>query len=144
MQSRDYLTSLSSSVLFKQFCSALLISLAATSVVYARGPDSCMDLGRCGGGSGGTISAIGAIIFYGALFYVLVLGGIKESYQKRGAKGPVVILLMIMFTYLSIRFSQDYGWVPFVICFTSVWWLSPLMDRLFPHDPEDSKPNSQP
>lgn len=109
----------------------LLLSTTASAV---RGPD-CHELGNCSSGDGsGIIGKIIVLIIVGGLFYE----GIKESYEKRGAKGPAIILVMLASVATTLFNAANWGLTPLAItsaiAFTSVWWLTPALDRIFPED----------
>lgn len=92
-------------------------------------------LGDCSSGS----NIFGEIIVV-ILVFGLIYEGFKESYEKRGLKGPAVILILIGSVAITYLNTDSWGAAPlftaFAIAFTSVWWLSPIMDRIFPEDIE--------
>lgn len=71
------------------------------------------------------------------IVYFVLRDNLKLSYQKRGAKGPIISMILIVLGFLSAAKSFHWGAVmilPVVVIITSVWWLPSVLDRLFPND----------
>ncbi|QTN42145.1 hypothetical protein [Marinobacter salsuginis] len=66
----------------------------------------------------------------------------KLSYQKRGAKGPIIIIAFIIAGLVSATMAFHWGGImllPIVASISSAWWLPGLLDNLFPEDVEREK-----
>jgi len=75
----------------------------------------------------------------GVIAYVVLRDNMKLSYQKRGAKGPIIIIALIIAGFVSAAKAFHWGAImllPVVAIISSTWWLPGLLDKLFPEDME--------
>jgi hypothetical protein len=73
----------------------------------------------------------------GVIAYVVLRDNKKLSYQKRGSKGPIIIIAFIMVGFMSTVKAFQWGafmLLPVVAIISSAWWLPGLLDKLFPED----------
>jgi xanthine/uracil permease len=73
----------------------------------------------------------------GVIVYFVLRDNLKLSYQKRGEKGPIICMALIIIGFLSAAKSFHWGAImilPVVVITSSVWWLPGVLDKLFPND----------
>ncbi|MCE0760985.1 hypothetical protein LWH94_17535 [Marinobacter sp. G11] len=78
----------------------------------------------------------------GIIVFAVLKDNIKASYQKRGAKGPVIGISLIILGFLSAATAFQWGGFMLFLALgilSSVWWLPGFLDKLFPDDVEREK-----
>ena len=78
----------------------------------------------------------------GIIVFSVLKDNIKASYQKRGAKGPIIGIGLIVLGFLSAAKAFQWGGFMLVLALvilSTVWWLPGFLDRLFPDDVEREK-----
>lgn len=73
----------------------------------------------------------------GIIVYFVLRDNMKLSYQKRGAKGPIIIAALIIAGFVSAVKAFHWGTImmlPVVAIISGAWWLPGLLDKVFPED----------